>query len=101
MKEKRRRRREKKKEAADVLEPEKCPLPREVGPFFPLLTGGENIYKTNRSHITSESSDTAGSKTHLYRNITAATHEKFHSKTPGQHWAEKCCCQILITSQSC
>lgn len=39
----------KKKEKADVLEPEKCPLPREVGPFFPLLTGGENIYKTNRA----------------------------------------------------
>lgn len=30
-------------EKADVLEPEKWPLPREVGPFFPLLTGGENI----------------------------------------------------------
>lgn len=27
----------------DVLEPVKCPLPSEVGPFFPLLTGGENI----------------------------------------------------------
>lgn len=74
----------KKKEKADVLEPEKCPLPREVGPFFPLLTGGENIYKTNRAHITSESTDTADSKTHLYRNINAATHEKLHSKTPGQ-----------------
>lgn len=33
----------KKTKKADVLEPEKCPLPREVGPFFPLLTGGENI----------------------------------------------------------
>lgn len=70
-------------EGADVLEPEKCPLPREVGPFFPLLTGGENIYKTNRRHITSESTDTADSKTLLYRNITAATHEKLHSKGPG------------------
>ncbi len=59
-----------KKEEADVLEPEKCPLPREVGPFFPLLTGGENIYKTNRAHITSESPDTADSKTHLCTNST-------------------------------
>lgn len=88
-------REEKKKEKADVLEPEKCPLPREVGPFFPLLTGGENIYKTNRVHITSESTDTAHSKTHLYRNVNAATREKLHSKTPIQHLAESC--QPLIS----
>lgn len=88
-------REEKKKEKADVLEPEKCPLPREVGPFFPLLTGGENIYKTNRVHITSESTDTAHSKTHLYRNVNAATCEKLHSKTPIQHLAESC--QPLIS----
>lgn len=56
------------RETTDVLEPEKCPLPREVGPFFPLLTGGENIYKTNRAHITSESTD---SRTGLSRNISA------------------------------
>lgn len=87
--------REEKKEKADVLEPEKCPLPREVGPFFPLLTGGENIYKTNRVHITSESTDTAHSKTHLYRNVNAATREKLHSKTPIQHLAESC--QPLIS----
>lgn len=83
-------------EKADVLEPEKCPLPRDVGPFFPLLTGGENIYKTNRAHITSESTDTADSKTHIYKNVTATSHEKLHSKTPGQHLAEKCCCQHVM-----
>lgn len=81
----------------DVLEPEKCPLPREVGPFFPLLTGGENIYKTNRAHITSESTDTADSKTHLQRNISAATYEKLHSIMPDQHLAEKQSSQILMT----
>lgn len=48
------RRRSWEEEKADVLEPEKCPLPREVGPFFPLLTGGENIYKTNRVMISGE-----------------------------------------------
>ena len=104
MQERRRKKKKKKKgekkEKADVLEPEKCPLPRDVGPFFPLLTGGENIYKTNRAHITSESTDTADSKTHLYRIITAATREKLRSKTLGQHLVEECCCQIL-TLQSC
>lgn len=28
-----------------ILEPVKCPLAKEVGPFLPLLTGGENIYE--------------------------------------------------------
>lgn len=31
-----------------ILEPVKCPLAKEVGPFFPLLTGGENIYGKQR-----------------------------------------------------
>lgn len=67
-------------EKPDILEPEKCPLPREVGPFFPLLTGGENIYKTNREHISCESADTADSKQH-FCHVPAATHEMLHSKT--------------------
>lgn len=75
-----RSRKKSKKEKADILEPEKCPLPREVGPFFPLLTGGENIYKTNREHISSESCDTAESKIH-FCSITAATYARLPSKT--------------------
>lgn len=75
----RRRRREKRKkkskeEKADVLEPEKCPLPREVGPFFPLLTGGENIYKTNREHISCWSGAAADSKLH-FCDVPAASGE--------------------------
>lgn len=66
----------KKREMCDVLELEKCPLPREVGPFFPLLTGGENIYKTNRAGVTSGPAD---GSTHLH--VTAATHAELHSKT--------------------
>lgn len=82
---KRRRSRNKsKKEKADILEPEKCPLPREVGPFFPLLTGGENIYKTNREHISSESCDTAESKTH-FCSITAATYPKCRPQRKYTH----------------
>lgn len=71
------------KENADVLEPEKCPLPREVGPFFPLLTGGENIYKTNRAHITSESS-----KTHLSTNITQLHAKSIIPKRQGSIWLQ-------------
>lgn len=70
-----------KEEKADVLEPEKCPLPREVGPFFPLLTGGENIYKTNREHISRERGATADSRQH-FCTVPAATQETLHSKTP-------------------
>lgn len=65
---------------SDVLVPEKCPLPREVGPFFPLLTGGENIYKTNREQITSESTGAANSKKHLYSYITSLWHERLPSR---------------------
>lgn len=78
------------REKADVLEPEKCPLPREVGPFFPLLTGGENIYKTNRVHITSErhwhrrQQDTSLQKQSLQLHM-----KSFIPKRQGNIWLEK------------
>lgn len=78
----RRWRNESKKEKADVLEPEKCPLPREVGPFFPLLTGGENIYETNREHVSRESWDAADSKAH-FCSIAAATREEASFQNAG------------------
>lgn len=64
-----------KKEELDVLEPEKCPLPRDVGPFFPLLTGGENIYKTNKSHFTSETLELETKEMHLHCTVYITLHK--------------------------